>query len=68
MIIGQLLENILKMNIDKKYKGEKFEVVLYQGESTKSESFLAKTTTVKLNPVQYIDVKRVRNAKIIQEV
>ena len=28
--------------IDKKYKGEKFEVVLYQGESTKSESFLAK--------------------------
>lgn len=59
---------IMAYEIDKKYKGEKFEVVLYQGESTKSESFLAKTTTVKLNPVQYIDVKRVRNAKINETI
>ena len=30
---------IMAYEIDKKYKGEKFEVVLYQGESTKSEIY-----------------------------
>jgi hypothetical protein len=50
--------------IDKKYKNSNFKIVLYLGTSTKSNDFLAKTATIKLNPVTYDKVERIRNASI----
>lgn len=55
---------IMAYEIDKKYKNSNFKIVLYLGTSTKSNDFLAKTATIKLNPVIYDKVERIRNASI----
>ena len=55
---------IMAYEIDKKYINSNFKIVLYLGTSTKSNDFLAKTATIKLNPVTYDKVERIRNASI----
>ena len=55
---------IMAYEIDKKYKNSNFKIVLYLGTSTKSNDFLAKTATIKLNPATFDKVERIRNASI----
>ncbi len=59
---------IMAYEIDEKYKNRSFKIVLYQGFSTKSEDFLAKTITVKLKPTLYTDTEVVRNANLNESV
>lgn len=59
---------IMAYEIDKKYENSNFKIVLYLGESTKSESFLAKTATIKLRPHKYNEVTRLSTKNINEKV
>lgn len=59
---------IMAYEIDKKYINRNFKIVLYQGFSTKSKEFLAKTITIKLDPILYTNTEIVRRANLNESV
>lgn len=59
---------VMAYEIDKRYVNRSFKIVLYLGTSTKSNSFLAKTATIKLKPTKYTSVERVRTAKLNEKI
>lgn len=66
--VGESKTYIMAYEIDKKNKNDNFKIVLYIGTSIKSNDFLPKTATIKLNPVIYENVKRIRQANINDEI
>lgn len=55
---------IMAYEIDQEDKNDNFKIELYQGTSSKSKEFLAKTTTIKLTPTLYENPEIVRNANL----
>lgn len=59
---------LMAYEIDKKYKNRNFKLVMYQGVSTKSEKFLAKTINIKLEPISYENTEIVRNTNLNENI
>lgn len=59
---------LMAYEIDRKYQNRNFKLVMYQGVSTKSEKFLAKTISIKLNPIKYENTEVVRSTNLNEDI
>ncbi len=65
---GETVVYIIPYMLEKSQVKNNYNLKIYNGSSTKSEKFLAKTINVKLRPDKYYDVSVVRNSKLNETV
>ena len=65
---GESTTYIIPYEIDAKYKSKNFKIVLFTGESSKSDKFLAKTITIKLKPTVIEDINEVTKVSLNENI